>query len=52
MTIVAVRVTGRCARCRAELIAALGNVQEVQIESRPDAVVITRKAALGDAWQR
>jgi len=51
MTIVAVRVTRRGVLVSRELIAALGNVQEVQIESRPDAVVITRKAALGDAWR-
>ena len=43
MTIVAVRVTRRGVLVSRELIAALGNVQEVQIESRPDAVVITRK---------
>jgi hypothetical protein len=51
MTIVAVRVTRRGVLVSRELIAALGNVQEVQIESRPDAVVITRKAARSDAWR-
>ena len=51
MTIVAVKVTQRGVLVSRELIAALGNVQEVQIESRPDAVVITRKAAHGDTWR-
>lgn len=51
MTIVAAKVTRRGVPVSRELIAALGNVQEVQIESRPDAVVITRKATQDDVWR-
>ncbi len=48
MTIVAAKVTPRGVLVPHKLIATLGNVQEVQIESRPDAVIITRKTVRDD----
>ncbi len=51
MTIIAAKVTPRGVLVPRKLIAALGDVQEVRIEGRPDAVVITRKAEHDDAWR-
>lgn len=48
MMVIAAKVTPRGVLVPYTLIATLGNVQEVQIESRPDAVIITRKALRDD----
>lgn len=48
MTVIAAKVTARGVLVPHKLIAALGNIQEVQIEGRADAVVITRKSARDD----
>jgi hypothetical protein len=45
MTIIARRVTQRGVLVPRALIRAWGNIQEVEIEQRPDAVVIKPKAA-------
>ncbi len=49
MTVIATKVTPRGVLVPRKLIAALGDVQEVQIEGRADAVVITRRAVRDDA---
>lgn len=49
MTIVAARVTSRGLWIPRALIAAWGNIHEVEIEGRPDAVVITPKSIHPDA---
>jgi len=45
MTMIARRVTQRGVLIPRALIRAWGNVQEVEIEQRPDAVVVKPKAA-------
>lgn len=48
MTMIARRVTQRGVLIPRALIRAWGNVQEVEIEQRPDAVVVKPKAARAD----
>jgi hypothetical protein len=48
MTIVAARVTSRGVWIPRALIAAWGKIQEVQIEGRSDAVVVTPKSSHPD----
>ena len=49
MTIIAAKVSARGVLVPHEIIVALGNVEEVQIEGRPNAVIITRKTKHPDA---
>ena len=49
MTIIAAKVSTSGVLVPHEIIVTVGNVEEVQIEGRPNAVIITRKTEHPDA---